>query len=281
MQKNSSTFRSFGVENFRVFKNMTEFEFKPITILTGPNNSGKSSLLKALLLFMNNQKDVNELNVSSETLLLNDYSSNLNIETGSNVLHFRLKYLLSDYYDWIFAPEIYVLFKNSETLIIDLFYSPKDENGSLIKLQISNDDDSILLSYSIDLDTNTINVFIDFEILLKNISTNIDLIKKDETITRNNRIILISFYKQIPKELLTADQNIIKNSIIKKYFSEYRKKELNSLNHLLLKSISEIKIPIASILSKFEGLEPLDYNSVLNTFFGSDEYIEFNRLIEC
>jgi AAA15 family ATPase/GTPase len=37
------------VENFRVFKDTTEFELAPITILTGQNNSGKSSLLKALL----------------------------------------------------------------------------------------------------------------------------------------------------------------------------------------------------------------------------------------
>lgn len=39
-----------GIENFRVFKDYTEFDFAPITILTGANNSGKSSLLKALLL---------------------------------------------------------------------------------------------------------------------------------------------------------------------------------------------------------------------------------------
>lgn len=36
--------------NFRIFKNITEFEILPITILTGTNNSGKSSLNKALLL---------------------------------------------------------------------------------------------------------------------------------------------------------------------------------------------------------------------------------------
>lgn len=43
--------KGFGLENFRVFKDYTYFDFAPITILTGPNNSGKSSLNKALLLF--------------------------------------------------------------------------------------------------------------------------------------------------------------------------------------------------------------------------------------
>ena len=40
--------KGFGLENFRVFKDYTWFDFAPITILTGPNNSGKSSLNKAL-----------------------------------------------------------------------------------------------------------------------------------------------------------------------------------------------------------------------------------------
>lgn len=40
----------FGLENFRVFKEKTGFEFKPITILTGANSTGKSSLNKALIL---------------------------------------------------------------------------------------------------------------------------------------------------------------------------------------------------------------------------------------
>lgn len=44
----------FGLENFRVFKKNTWFDFAPITILTGTNNSGKSSVNKALLLLDEN-----------------------------------------------------------------------------------------------------------------------------------------------------------------------------------------------------------------------------------
>ena len=44
----------FGLENFRVFKDYTWFDFAPITILIGPNSSGKSSLIKALLLLKDN-----------------------------------------------------------------------------------------------------------------------------------------------------------------------------------------------------------------------------------
>ena len=37
-----------AIDNFRVFKEKTEFEFAPLTILTGTNSSGKSSLIKAI-----------------------------------------------------------------------------------------------------------------------------------------------------------------------------------------------------------------------------------------
>ncbi len=47
--------KSIGLNNFRVFKEYTEFELAPITVLTGANNSGKSSILKALLLLQENK----------------------------------------------------------------------------------------------------------------------------------------------------------------------------------------------------------------------------------
>jgi predicted ATPase len=41
---------TFGVGNFRVFNGIYNFDFSPITVLTGKNSSGKSSLIKALML---------------------------------------------------------------------------------------------------------------------------------------------------------------------------------------------------------------------------------------
>lgn len=43
----------FGVENFRVFEGSAKLNLKDITLLIGSNNSGKSSLSKALILYKN------------------------------------------------------------------------------------------------------------------------------------------------------------------------------------------------------------------------------------
>lgn len=41
---------SFSLRNFRTFEERTEFDLSPLTVLVGPNSSGKSSLMKALML---------------------------------------------------------------------------------------------------------------------------------------------------------------------------------------------------------------------------------------
>jgi len=52
--------KSIGLENFRLLKN-NSFDFSDIVILTGANNSGKSTLLKALLLISKSFKKFNLL----------------------------------------------------------------------------------------------------------------------------------------------------------------------------------------------------------------------------
>lgn len=51
----------FAVENFKIFKERTEFDIKPITILVGPNGSGKSSLIQAMQILSSfGEKDIVE-----------------------------------------------------------------------------------------------------------------------------------------------------------------------------------------------------------------------------
>src|SRR5690554_699023 len=83
-----------GVENFRVFKEMTEFELRPLTILIGPNNSGKSSFTKLLLLLKNG---FDPLNFKKGEHHLGSYKKALNWDTESEeiALKYEAKYFLS------------------------------------------------------------------------------------------------------------------------------------------------------------------------------------------
>ena len=43
--------KKIGLKNVRAFKDLKDFELKPITVLCGTNSSGKSTILKSLLLW--------------------------------------------------------------------------------------------------------------------------------------------------------------------------------------------------------------------------------------
>ena len=46
-----------GLQNFRTFNKKESFEFAPITIITGTNNAGKSTVFKAIQFLVHNFKD--------------------------------------------------------------------------------------------------------------------------------------------------------------------------------------------------------------------------------
>jgi energy-coupling factor transporter ATP-binding protein EcfA2 len=90
-----------GIENFRIFKDYTEFDFAPLTLLTGANNSGKSSLIKALLLLAVNAKEenlrgLNFLGKLVETHLLGSFNLSLNHFSENKTMKFELFYKIDD-----------------------------------------------------------------------------------------------------------------------------------------------------------------------------------------
>lgn len=99
----------FSLGNFRVFKDMTDFEFAPITILTGTNSSGKSSLIKAIMLLKDNiENNWEEKKRMTNTILtkeiplfdtlsfnsaihnLASFENSKNRRSGKNEIQFRL-----------------------------------------------------------------------------------------------------------------------------------------------------------------------------------------------
>lgn len=82
-----------GFENFRVFKEMTYFDFAPLTILTGPNNSGKSSLLSGLNLMYHNlsQAHKGRKDTFLDNLISSKFNAGVLLELYGNLKQFICK----------------------------------------------------------------------------------------------------------------------------------------------------------------------------------------------
>ena len=96
----------FGLENFRVFNEVTWFDFAPITVLTGTNSSGKSSLLKSIKLFNYNMKsksqeknreniiwNIDRLDFSDHDHFLGSFENIINKEDKSDDLVFTIPFI--------------------------------------------------------------------------------------------------------------------------------------------------------------------------------------------
>ncbi|MDY0104736.1 MAG: AAA family ATPase, partial [Lentimicrobium sp.] len=81
-----------SLENFRIFSDKTSFEFRDLNVYTGANNSGKSTLIKALKLFSEGLKttDFPTLNLVSEDLNLGKYKDNLNRDSNKRTFKIGL-----------------------------------------------------------------------------------------------------------------------------------------------------------------------------------------------
>ena len=87
-----SDINKFSLKNFRNFKNETTFEFSDISIITGPNSSGKSSLTKAILLLKENLSTgllSKNLICTNSVQSLGSFGNIINIYSGQNSIEFK------------------------------------------------------------------------------------------------------------------------------------------------------------------------------------------------
>lgn len=83
-----------GFENFRVFKDKVLFDFAPITVLTGTNSSGKSTVIKSLKLmqdFWSQEGHIFHLNFENGTHFLGDFEMCLS-KKSKNKESFKICY---------------------------------------------------------------------------------------------------------------------------------------------------------------------------------------------
>lgn len=119
--------RKIGIENFRVFREYTEFDIAPLTVLTGPNNSGKSSMIKMLSLLKNsfNKLDrIQKLNFDGGNHNLGTFKKV--ITNNSDSKHLKIRFDLPlNYFDERFQIEL-------------TYMHSGEENGELISIKIFN-----------------------------------------------------------------------------------------------------------------------------------------------
>ena len=159
-----------GFENFRVFKDQVKFDLEPISILTGANSSGKSTIIKSLRLFQKfwEQKD---------------FGHNLKF-SESNHLHqlgnFKMcKSKSSSDSEIAFSYKVnHVLF---DELFIELNFKNKNNNlndGILTKTGIKTKDDVYLFGIEIN-DKGVILQFVNYDYIIKEVIPKIIELKKE------------------------------------------------------------------------------------------------------
>lgn len=124
------------LENFRNFKNKVSFNLAPITLLTGPNSSGKSSLTKAIELIKSSSLEnngLNELSFINGNHNLGFFENILNRDSSKNEAVFVFEFPLPSLFEHFF---------------VELKYKPDPNNrdfGSLSQLRIYNQETDLIL----------------------------------------------------------------------------------------------------------------------------------------
>ncbi len=113
--------KKISIKNFRVFKDYSDFELKPITILTGTNSSGKSSFIKALKLLQNNI-DTNNVNPSNFDKLefnnqdiysLGGFSKIISKYNNEKEVYFKLNYY-NEFFGELYSEIVFEQDNNSQ-----------------------------------------------------------------------------------------------------------------------------------------------------------------------
>lgn len=253
----------FGLQNFRVFKEYSEIDFAPITIFTGPNNSGKSSVIKALNLIVDNlagNKLFENLNFSHESKLGTYGSILANPKKGELVFVFKIdwpaKFLESS--DW----RLKLIFKTNP--------SSKNENGKLKEIVFFEKRTKTVL-IKLDFVNQTIRVpelmYTTDEqafILTANISLLLNKLSElsDKSNDPNGKLDLVGFYAYV--------QSKSKNGGIS--FPGYTLDETRTPRRL----DNERLLPFSELinLDKYKGELNL-YGPFLK--MGQDRYVEYNK----
>jgi AAA15 family ATPase/GTPase len=167
----------FFVENFRVFKHSEVFNFSAINILTGTNNSGKSSLIKAMMLLKDNMqqdKMPSSINFGGHNHRLANFESVVN-DKGKNCFSFGMPVnwgfqLLNNGNEfnegWI-AKLVYSKRKDSDKNVYLEKFCIYEKHSLLVLFEIVFNDKTVYNFNYIDIEEDTIKLKFNLPLILK------------------------------------------------------------------------------------------------------------------
>ncbi len=98
--------KSLGIENFKVFKTNSSFNFKRITVLTGQNSSGKTSLTHVIRLLQANKDIIFSavpkemiLKFNNEATVLRSFTNILSKNSEMDEISISLPFVWKDFYE--------------------------------------------------------------------------------------------------------------------------------------------------------------------------------------
>ena len=257
--------KGFGLENFRVFKDYTWFDFAPITILVGPNNSGKSSLIKALLLLKDAKIDLSQENYNNKFSKgtkfpkLNFENPALNLMGLETVINNKKKTIIPFYlsFDDRFFKEKLVLCIEFSDKKHSFFYQLQFKNGEIL--------------YRLGTDNNIyFHITLFFKMLINNEIVEIVEIEQESNQELRKRIEALNYFTNFDRTLNDSFMKNIKQN--PDFFSkqDYLFPDIveswNDTNFDDFPTEAGIMMDIQDACSKKEGLvrfeKFLEYNSL-------------------
>ncbi len=266
----SDLMEKLTISNFRKIEQTWEFDLAPVTFFVGTNNSGKSSVLKALML-------LNDFGNSNNHFLLkfngND-SKNHKIDCYSNAVNRNnLKNKLYDV-DFNYDSKDYKI-----SIVFNQFdeIDEKFQTGRLKNLKIINNIDNSTLEI-IHLASDEYQLTVDLSFVIGK-NTN------DDLIAQNNELEKLKNYKADTEKELLKNETIIKKIGQNDIDRIYHLNVINSLKdklkdiNLKIKEIEKKSIKKEQIfnpvfkLNDIEGFTTLDriFRIVLSKYFRENE----------
>ena len=108
-----------SLKNYKAF-GKAEIELKPITILVGPNNSGKSSLIQSILLIQQTLESGNNV-INTSSKKFSSFYKLVNQESNNNEIGFRLDFNDKTYIEFTIKGENKDIFINNFTCSTESF----------------------------------------------------------------------------------------------------------------------------------------------------------------